>query len=53
MNKLYHLLRAIYCWADLWDLCWWHNTREYLDNVDYYLDCKTAWEVSKGIWLET
>jgi hypothetical protein len=45
-------LRAIWLWANLWDICWWHNNEKYMIENDYYLDSKTAWEVAKGIWLE-
>jgi hypothetical protein len=49
MQKIKHLLRAIWMWADLWDICWWNNNNP--DKRDS-LSCSTAWEVSKKIWLE-
>jgi len=42
-------LRAIWLWADIWDVFWWKNQTQ--DNP-YSLDPKLAWDVARGIWLE-
>jgi len=49
MKSIKHLLRAIWLWANLWDLCWWKNLTE---ENPYSLNCKLSWEIAKGIWLK-
>ena len=42
-------LQAIKLWATIWDICWWNKNN---DQLFYFCDCKLAWDVAKGIWLE-
>jgi len=42
-------LRAIWLWADIFDVFWWKNQTP---ENPYSLDCKLAWDVAKGIWLD-